>query len=258
VPVGGSCTIEVVFAPVSAGTKIDSVLVGALGAASQTTSLEGLAITPPFTVSAGSIAFPAQAAGVASAAQTLTIDNTGALPLIFNGTSIAGSADFAVTASTCAASIPVGTGCRIAVTFKPPSSGNKTAVLTLDVGGGAVPRKIDLSGTGVVPRYTLSASTLVFGSQPISTVSAPQSVTLANTGTLPVMITSIGLGGAKPGDFRESNRCGSAVAVGSSCKISVTFAPPSKGTQTATLNIVTGGSAGNKSVSLSGVGTAAP
>jgi hypothetical protein len=52
------------------------------------------------------------------------------------------------------------------------------------------------------PAVTLSASSLTFEPQyPTYYTSPPQSVTLTNSGTGPLVISSISLGGANPGDF---------------------------------------------------------
>jgi len=119
-----------------------------------------------------------------------------------------------------------------------------------------VPRKIDLSGLGIVPLYSVGPTTLAFGNQAMGTASVPKILTLSNTGSLPVPITSIGLSGASPGDFKETNNCGSAIAFAGSCQINVSFTPPSKGAKSATLKIVAGGDAGTKNVALSGNGVA--
>jgi sugar lactone lactonase YvrE len=257
VPIGGSCTINIAFTPISAGQKSDSLLVTVFGAASQSAALSGLAIPPPYAVSPSAVTFAAQAAGIASAPLPLTITNTGALPLVWRGVSLSGASptDF-LAASACPSSISVGASCSIALRFTPPSSGMKTAVLTLNVGGGAVPRKIDLSGLGIVPLYSVGPTTLAFGNQAMGTASVPKILTLSNTGSLPVPITSIGLSGASPGDFKETNNCGSAIAFAGSCQINVSFTPPSKGAKSATLKIVAGGDAGTKNVALSGNGVA--
>jgi hypothetical protein len=258
VPVGGNCTINVAFTPISAGQKNDSLLVTAFGGISQSARLSGLAIPPPYTVTPGAVSFAAEAAGVASAAQSLTISNTGALPLVFTGTSLSGAspADFAAT-SNCPPSLGVGLGCSVSLRFTPPSSGMKTAVLTLNVGGGAVARKINLSGLGIVPLYSVGPATLAFGSQAAGVASPPKILTLTNTGSLPVPLASLGFSGTSPGDFSETNQCGSTIAVGGSCRISVIFKPPSKGTKSATLKIIAGGDAGTKNVTLNGIGVAA-
>jgi len=96
---------------------------------------------------------------------------------------------------------------------------------------------------------TVSPTSLTFGAQQVGTTSAPQTVTLSNTGASAVSIRSI----STSGDFAETNNCGASLAGNSSCTINVTFTPTATGTRTGTLTI--NDSAGTQTVSLTGTGT---
>jgi len=97
---------------------------------------------------------------------------------------------------------------------------------------------------------SLSPTSLTFGTQLLRTTSAPKKVTLTNTGSSALSILSI----TATAEFSQTNTCGSSVAAGGSCTISVTFAPTAVGKQVGTLTIVD--SAGSQSVPLAGTGTA--
>ena len=109
-------------------------------------------------------------------------------------------------------------------------------------------------GTGGSASYTLSPTSLSFVAQRLGTTSPGQSVTLTNTGTLALPVTRIALGGTTPGQFSQINDCGSSVAVGTDCTITVTFRPTSTGAKSASLSVATGDGAGTQSVALSGTG----
>ena len=112
-------------------------------------------------------------------------------------------------------------------------------VFSLDVG---------LGGGGAV---TLSRATLTFARQVINTTSASKVITLTNTGTVPVAINNV----ATIGDFAVSaNTCGSALAVGKKCKISVAFTPTQLGLSTGTLTITDNAANSPQTVALSGTG----
>jgi FG-GAP-like repeat/Cep192 domain 4/HYDIN/CFA65/VesB-like, Ig-like domain len=102
------------------------------------------------------------------------------------------------------------------------------------------------------PAATLFPSSLTFGPQLVGTKSTPQSVTLTNTGGATLDINSI----AASGNFRQTNNCGSSLAVGASCTITVFFKPYRVGTITGTLTITDNAPNSPQTVSLSGVGTA--
>jgi hypothetical protein len=108
---------------------------------------------------------------------------------------------------------------------------------------------------GLLSAYTVMPNTLAFGSQPIDTKSAPQTVTVTNTGTVPLLIKGINFSSTGPDYFSEKNNCGSSVAVGSGCVITIYFAPTATGTAQATLNVRTASGAATQSIALSGTGT---
>jgi len=73
-----------------------------------------------------------------------------------------------------------------------------------------------------------------------------------NLDVVNIAIDSIALGGADPGDFSETNTCGSSRKAGWGCTITVTFKPTATGARSATLNIKD--SVGTQTVQLSGTG----
>jgi hypothetical protein len=96
---------------------------------------------------------------------------------------------------------------------------------------------------------TTNPGSLTFGSQLVGTSSTSQPVTLTNTSTNSVSISSI----VASGDFSEADNCGTTLAGSSSCTINVTFTPTAVGTRTGTLTITD--AAGTQTVSLTGTGS---
>ncbi len=104
------------------------------------------------------------------------------------------------------------------------------------------------------------------GTQPLSTVSAPQTVTLTNNGGNPLAITGETFAGSTPElatdhpeDFIvDSSGCLGMIAFEQSCKLKVRFAPQGAGTRTATLQIAGNMGAGPTGVTLTGTGGALP
>src|SRR5713226_6839552 len=100
------------------------------------------------------------------------------------------------------------------------------------------------------PGVSLSSSSLSFGNQQVGTTSAAQTVTLTNSGTATLTISSI----ATTGDYAQTNTCGASVTAGANCTISVTFTPTAMGTRKGTLSITDNASGSPQSVSLTGAG----
>jgi len=104
----------------------------------------------------------------------------------------------------------------------------------------------------------LSTDSLTFGNQNVGTTSSPQSVTLTNVGTSSLIVNKISISGSDAKDFSQTNGCGSSLAAGASCSISVVFAPKAGGALTASLNVSYKGVGSPQQVSLSGTGITPP
>jgi hypothetical protein len=107
------------------------------------------------------------------------------------------------------------------------------------------------------PAISLSPTSLTFAARDTGTTSAPQSVTVANTGTAPVLINSAATRGANPLDFTQvADGCsGVRLAAGTSCSVSVTFSPTQAGARSATLIVTDGAPGSPHTASITGTGT---
>ena len=112
------------------------------------------------------------------------------------------------------------------------------------------------------PVVSLSATSVVFGNQPLGTTSATQTVTLQNTGSATLNIQTVALAGANAGDFAIGNgsSCtnGASLSVNSTCTIQITFTPTGSGTRNATVSIIDNAADSPESITLSGTTAPAP
>jgi hypothetical protein len=97
----------------------------------------------------------------------------------------------------------------------------------------------------------LSPTSLTFATQLVGTTSPVQSVLLSNYGTTTLSIAGI----AATNNFSETDTCGSSLAAGASCTISVTFTPSVQGNLSGTLSITDDAAGSPQTVSFSGTGT---
>lgn len=97
---------------------------------------------------------------------------------------------------------------------------------------------------------SLAPASLIFGGQSAGTTSSAQAITLSNSGTGAMSISSI----TTSGDFAQTNNCGSSVGAGASCIINVTFTPTAGGTRTGTLSVSDNATGSPHTASLSGTG----
>ena len=115
--------------------------------------------------------------------------------------------------------------------------------------------QIPLWTAGIQPT-TASAqpASLTFASQSVGTTSAPQTVTLSNTGAIALVVTSI----SANADFSETDNCtGSTINAGASCAIRVSFKPSQAGSISGALTIAANISGGQIAIPLAGTGSGA-
>jgi hypothetical protein len=101
---------------------------------------------------------------------------------------------------------------------------------------------------------SISPSAVAFGSQELGTTSAPQTVTITDTGTAPVFFNGTPQQGL---DFnRTADDCvGIQIAPGASCTITVVFQPTVTGPRSSTITVID--SAGTQTIAFTGTGTSA-
>jgi FG-GAP-like repeat/Abnormal spindle-like microcephaly-assoc'd, ASPM-SPD-2-Hydin len=122
----------------------------------------------------------------------------------------------------------------------------KTDIAITDFGYNDV---VVLLNTGAV---SFSPTTpLNFKKQAVGSKSAPQTVTLTNTGKTELKIPSM----KASAQFGVTSTCGAGVAPGANCTISVTFSPKSKGAKSGTVTINDSASSKPQVIELSGTGT---
>jgi hypothetical protein len=262
-----SCAISITFKPTAAGAAAASLSIADNASnTAQTVTLSGTGVgIPVVSLSPTSLAFASTLVGSQSAAQTVTLKNTGTAALTISSFSITGSyaSSFAQT-NTCGTSLAVSASCTISVTFKPTAGGSLTASLSLNSNATNSPQSVALAGTGVVPVpvVTLSTAALSF---PVTAVnpsvgyaySPAQAVTLTNSGTAALNLTSITLSGINPTSFTEINNCPASLAVSATCTILTRSAPTVLGNKSATLVFNDNASPAMQSITLTGTGVSA-
>lgn len=243
-----TCSLSVVFTPSQAGPRTATLtLTDSISGLSETATLQATAnetITPP------SLTFSNTAVGAVSAAQTATIWAANGDPVTFFSPGNS-PVEFLLSTGTCAAQTP----CQVSVTFRPSGTGQRTATYQVNDIVTGESSYLTLYGTGGVATVSLSTSSLAFAARNEGTTSIPQTVTLTNAGDANLTVSGAMFIGANAGDFSlQSNTCGSSVAPGGNCTISVSFNPTAAGARSAILQIMSNATTSPDSVQLSGTG----
>ncbi|MGB8322499.1 MAG: choice-of-anchor D domain-containing protein, partial [Candidatus Acidiferrum sp.] len=203
--------------------------------------------------------FTSQAQGVASGPQVFTLTNSTSSSVNISAISFTGAnpADFAQT-NNCGNSVASGASCAIQVMFTPVSPGLRTATLTVTDDAPGSLQISTLTGVGIISALAnLSANTVTFANQALGTISTPQTVTLSNSGTGPLVISSIAVTGANASEFSEVDNCGGSVSPSSSCTLTFTFQPAAAGLRAASVTFTDNAASSPQSLALSGTGAQA-
>ncbi|HEX4485117.1 MAG TPA: choice-of-anchor D domain-containing protein, partial [Terriglobales bacterium] len=190
--------------------------------------------------------------GSPSLPSPVTLTNSGAGILQISSIWIDGTTDFTQT-NNCGSSLAPGSSCTVQVTYTPSATGiSESSLLVVDSAVGS-PQSVALSGSGgMIPVATVNPASVIFGSQDIGTRSSPSTITFSNTGSDVMSIVDIAIVGNNADDFSQTNNCGSSLAAGSSCNISVVFKPTDGGSRLGAILISDSASGSPRSISLSG------
>ena len=203
---------------------------------------------PLAQVMPGSIAFTSQALNTTSGAKTVTLSNSGTIPLQL--TSIATTGPFTQT-NTCGKSLAAGSKCAISIVFSPEAAGSSNGTLLITDNASSSSQSVALNGQGIaVPLAVIAPTTLTFPSQPVDSKSNAETLTLSNPGSAALNVSSV----SASAGFTETNTCGAEIAPETSCSISVTFDPTVAGAAIGTLTVQSNAAGSPLATTLTGEG----
>lgn len=218
---------------------------------------------PAIVVGPSSLDFFSQKIGVTTPVQELTVSNAGTADLVLTAIFTAGTNadDFLAyyqLGGSCYTGTTVAPGgsCTFNIAFKPTSAGTRNGIIQIYYNGGVA--ETPVTGVGVLPgMLSVSTPSLAFGSVYVGSTSAPQSITISNTGTGPLTLSSAMTFGPGAGDFPPIPTSGDCVIdrnmqPGDQCTLTFAFSPYADGARSTTLAIESDG--GTASVALDGTG----
>ncbi len=232
---------------------------GSSGTTTGVVTLAGSITTaqPKLSLNTSSLDFGSVGVGSKEAAN-LVIGNTGSADLVVSMITLNG-ADFTISGISTPRTISAGQTVPVVVTFTPAAAGAVSGGLTLTTNDPNTPTSnVILSGTGSTSplgQLTASPTSLNFPSVAMGS-NASQNITLTNTGTVAVKISSAAALGsgfsvsglATPVTLNQSQ----------SATLSVKFAPTAVGSASGTVTVVSDAGGPPLSIVLSGTGATAP
>jgi trimeric autotransporter adhesin len=246
-----SCQFAVTFFPLTNG-DITGTLFAQATPTDGSATINGLGYVEGYGIGKGTLAITGnlipgqsilnfgQVSSGQSTTQTLTLTNKATTPLIIRR--ITSEWPFLVTQTTCGARLTATQTCTVTLAYTPlnqAATGTPTSPATANTGTLVIesdalsgPDFINLTGiagpisvgtpsnTAPLVSYTASQSSLTFASTQVGNAAQPQTVTLANTGTVPIHITAL----QTTPDFTVQSSC-STILPSASCILIVTFTP---------------------------------
>jgi hypothetical protein len=253
-----SCTASVSFLPTQEGQRTGSMSISTANNTSPNTTVNlagtGAAGNAALTLAGSGLVYNPQTVGVTSSTQTLTVSNTGNVPVtIFSAVA---SGDYLATG--CVQNLNPGASCGVRVSFTPTASGTRTGVVTITDSTAASPHTFTLTGTGVAAAQTITItpSSLVFADEPVGQTTAAKQIIVTNTGDFPVTFDRI----VESGNFRITSATCTTLSFRTppaTCTISVVFTPTATGARTGSIVLTDSATGSPQTVSLSGNGLTA-
>jgi len=252
---GQTAKFSVSFTPGTVGSQASSVTLFSNAPTSSvklSLSGAGVQLQPQVSVLPASLAFGSGNIG-SSGTQSLTVSNAGSTALSISAANMT-RAGFATVGLSLPMTVAAGGSGTINVDFVPSASGSVTGSLSLVSNAPTSPTVIALSGTGTAQTGQLSAnpSSLNLGTEAVGSTSSKQNVTLTNSGSASITISTITVSG--PFAF-SGTTLPVTLNPSSSLTLSVTFTPTVSGAITGTLAVTSNAGNSATSVTLAGTGT---
>jgi hypothetical protein len=244
---GADCILQITFTPTATGVQTGTLTIKDNAADSpQTVTLVGTGVAAPvFFNPPSGLSFGTEILGRSKGAMSVAVTNTGAAALTVS--SVVASGDFSET-NDCASL--VGVSCVIRVSFNPTALGTRTGTLSVTTSASGSPLIYNLSGIGANSGVELSSAALAFPAQNVNTSSAAKNLRVTNTGSSALSILSV----SASGDYSQTNTCGSSLAVGANCVVTVKFTPSAAGLRKGHITISDTDPSKLQNVNLSGQG----
>ena len=249
-----TCAVVVRFSPSAVASRAGTLSINT-GAGVKRADLTGAGVPAQAATLTSPLSFGNLPVGQ-TGALTATLTNTSAtlaLTVTPPGAGAVTGTDFSLDSTTCGTSLAPGAACSVVVRFAPSAVASRTGNLAVATGAGVM--NASLNGAGVTATQTATLSSpLSFGITWIGQ-SALLNATLKNTSsTTALSVTRPNSTSVTGTDFSfGSTTCGTSLAPGATCLVSVLFTPSAAAIRTGVLSVSTG--AGLHTSALTGTGS---
>lgn len=251
---GGATTFSVLFAPTTAGSLAGTVSVMSNAPNSPTAvplSGTGTAASVTLTSNPSSLSFPTVNVG-SSSSQNVTITNASSSSVTLSQVTL-NATDFAVSGISTPMTLTAGQNASMSVSFSPKALENISGNITVTTSQGSS-SVISVTGAGVEAGLKITPTSASFGNVTVGSPST-QTIQLTNSGTATLTITQVSASGS--GFSTATLSLPISLNPTQSTTFNIQFAPPSAGTDSGSVSIVSNAPGSPATIALSGTGMAA-
>jgi len=250
--VGQSSTVQIQFAPTSAGAITGSLtIVSDASNSPLAIAITGTGTQTGLTIAPSALTFGNVVVGQ-SGTQSVKLTNSGSSSLTINLATVAGSG-FGISGLSLPTTLTAGQSLSFSAQFAPTSAGGATGSITFTDNAPGSPQIVSMVGTGVSTSSTLLANpgSVAFGNV-VTGSNGQQLITLTNNGTASATILTVSASGT--GFSTTGLATPQTLAVNQSTSFTAQFAPTTVGAVVGNILITSTASDPNVSIALSGTG----
>ena len=249
--VGQTSSVQVRFAPQTAGTLTGTVTIASNASNSPLTlSLTGTATQGVLSMSPASVSFGNVAVGQ-HGSQTVKLANTGTKPVSISVSNTTGTG-FALSGLTTGQVIGAGQSVNFTTTFNPSVPGASAGSIAVASNVSATPATIGLSGMGTQAALSANPTSASFSHVAVGN-SNSQSITLTNSGNATLTFSQVAVSGT--GFSVSGLSTSTTIGAGGNASFNVVFTPGSATAASGSLVLTTNASNPQLTIPLSGTGT---
>ena len=249
--VGQNVTIQVQFAPQSAGSATGSFAVTSNASNSPfSVALTGSGAQPGLASTPAAVSFGNVGVG-SSGSASVNLSNTGSANVTISGASATG-AGFTIGGSPAGQTIQPGQSISFTAQFSPTSVGSASGSISISSNAPNSPMTIALAGVGTQPGLAASPTAVNFKGVVVGN-SGTASISLSNTGTAAVTVSQATASGA--GFTITGSPAGQTIQPGQSVSFTAQFSPTSVGSASGSVSIASNAPNSPFTIALSGTGT---
>ena len=246
---GAECTIVMEFKPATAGSRTGRLTITD-GQGVQNVALAGIGVSGPF-VGFSAASQINTAANTVSPPFPITVTNTGSTTLNVTQLSLTNGPAFNFGSTNCFIPIAPLSSCTVNVTFNGQFAfGQLYATLSFTDDAAGSPQSVGLTGNVIGQGLVFTVPALRFGQQAVGTKSTSQKVSLINGTGVALTISSV----KASANFAQTNTCGTSLAAGAYCYVTVSFKPASIGIKQGSVTVVDSASGSPQVLPLIGTG----